>query len=129
MKSIVIAAALAILAPSASAQEVITSYAAWLSPNDMVNSRGVRLTDIAAILQQDRANYHRFGRRDEGDGTDGLFASRDMRSRIPDLYARGPGAPAYILDDIRSGRGHYVWVRVIGRGGRPDHIEVHEGAG
>ncbi|EYD72431.1 hypothetical protein [Limimaricola hongkongensis] len=129
MKSLVLAAALAMLAPPALAQEVITSYAAWLSPNDMVNSRGVRLSGIGAILQQDRANFHRFGRRDEGDGGDGLFASRDMRARIPDLYARGPGAPAYILDDIRSGRGHYVWVRVIGRAGRPDYIEVHEGAG
>ncbi|MGR3464178.1 hypothetical protein [Limimaricola sp.] len=129
MKSLALTAALAILAPPALAQEEITSYTAWLSPNDMVNSRGVRLTGIAAILQQDRANYHRFGRRDQYDGGDGLFASREMRARIPDLYARGPGAPAYILDDIRSGRGHYVWVRVIGRGGRPDYIEVHEGAG
>ncbi|MCP1170204.1 hypothetical protein [Limimaricola litoreus] len=129
MKRIILAGALALLAAPATAQEVIAAYYAYLSPQDLRNSRGARLADIGAILQQDRANFHRFGLRDELDEHDPLFASSGTRARIPELYARGPGAPGYIVDLLRRGETRFVHVRVIGHGGRPDYIEVYEGAG
>ena len=129
MKSLILAAALAFQSPPAAAQEVIASYLTFLSRTDMYNSRGARLDGIAAILQQDRANFHRFGKIDALDTDDPYFGSRDLRARIPDLYARGPGAPAHIIESLRRGEEHYVFVRIIGHAGRLDHIEVHEGAG
>ncbi|WP_334062367.1 hypothetical protein [Limimaricola cinnabarinus] len=129
MKRIILAGALALLAAPTAAQEVIASYYAYLSPQDLRNSRGIRLADIGAILQQDRANFHRFGLRDGMDEHDPLFASSATRARIPELYARGPGAPGYIVDLLRRGETRFVHVRIIGRGGRPDYIEVYEGAG
>lgn len=129
MKRILLAAALTLSPLPVAAQEVIASYYATLSANDLRNSRGARLSDVGSILQQDRANFHRFGIRDDGDGHDPLFGSAALRARMPDLYARGPGAPAYIVDLLREGQSRFVHVRVIGRGGQPAYIEVFEGAG
>ena len=119
---------LAFAAP-ASAQQVIAEYFTYLSPNDQYNSRGLRLGDFGTILQQDRANFHRFGVRDELDQPDPLFGDRALRARIPQLYAQGPGAPAYIVNSVLSGGTRYVYVRVMGYGGSITHLEVHEGAG
>ncbi len=125
-------AALALLlacASPAAAQQVLAEYFAMLNPHDMRNSSGNRLTGMGDVLQQDRANYHRFGIADEYDQWDPLFSSREMRARIPDLYARGPGAPGYIAQAIRSGQPRFVWVRVIGVNGVPAYLLVEEGAG
>lgn len=43
------------------ARELIESYIALLSDADHFNSSGQRLTSAAAIIRQDRANYHLFG--------------------------------------------------------------------
>lgn len=116
-------------ATPAAAQQVLAEYFAMLNPHDMRNSSGGRLTALGDVLQQDRANYHRFGRADNYDQWDPMFASREMRARIPDLYARGPGAPDYIVRAIRNGEPRFVWVRVIGVNGVPSYLLVGEGAG
>ena len=43
------------------------SYFTWLSPRDTYNSRGAPLNDVCAIVQQDRANVHKFGNPDSSD--------------------------------------------------------------
>ena len=118
-----------LFAAPASAQQVVAEYFTYLSLNDQYNSRGTRLRDFGAILQQDRANFHRFGVRDELDQPDPLFGDRALRARIPQLYAQGPGAPAYIVSRVLAGEVRYVWVRVMGYGGAITHLEVREGAG
>jgi len=58
----------ALCAPQPSkAQEMVESYVAFLSEADHFNSNGERLRSAAAIIRQDRANFHRFGRRDPDD--------------------------------------------------------------
>lgn len=55
------------------AQTYIGGYQTWISANDLVNSRGIRLTTIGQIIRQDRANFHRFGIPDAADGSDPWF--------------------------------------------------------
>lgn len=118
-----------LLATPVLADEVIAEYLAWLDARDTVNSKGVKLGSFGQVLAQDRANYHRFGIRQELDTGDTVFGSRDMRAKLPQLYEAGRTVEAYIRRDVMSGRGHYVYVRVMGQGGRVTHVDVYEGAG
>ena len=59
------------------AQQLVESYQALLSERDHFNSDGQRLTTAAAIIRQDRANFHRFGLRDAGDENDDFFCRRE----------------------------------------------------
>jgi hypothetical protein len=76
------------LAP-ASAQTLIESYTARLSSNDHYNSSGERLTSPAAIIRQDRANFHKFGLRDPEDEGDRYFSSASNRALMERLLERG----------------------------------------
>lgn len=52
------------------AYDGITYYGCNLSAKDRVNSAGKKLTSIRDILAQDRANVHKFGKRDRVDEID-----------------------------------------------------------
>ncbi|MEM6467203.1 MAG: hypothetical protein AAF679_11965, partial [Pseudomonadota bacterium] len=45
------------------AQSLLVEYYALLGPADAASSRGAELDDLCAIVQQDRANWHRFNKR------------------------------------------------------------------
>ncbi|MEM8652934.1 MAG: hypothetical protein AAGF54_20600 [Pseudomonadota bacterium] len=113
----------------ASAEEVIAEYLTWLDAKDTVSSKGVKLKSFGAVLAQDRANFHRFGIKQELDTSDPIFSKREMRAKLPKLYEAGEPVAAYIYDDVMSGKGHYVYVRIIGNNGRITHVNVYEGAG
>lgn len=110
-------------------EEVMAEYLTWLDAKDTVNSSGAKLNSFGAVLAQDRANYHRFGIRQELDTSDPIFSDRNMRSKLPQLYQAGRSVEKYIRDDVMSGRGHYVYVRIMGENGRVTHVDVYEGAG
>ena len=110
------------LATPAAAQELMTSYTALLSERDHFNSNGQRLTTAAAIIRQDRANYHRFGRRDPADGWDAVFASVEARTRMEALLNKGSSA-ASAIQAIVNGT-PFVTVEVWGYGGRIDYVNV-----
>lgn len=63
-----------------SAREHRDVYYAKLIYKDHHNSSGVTLHTIAGILRQDRANYHKFYRRDAGDTRDDFFSSKRNRA-------------------------------------------------
>ena len=42
---------------TANPAQIVVQYAANIAPRDLTNSRGVRLNNFAAVLQQDRANF------------------------------------------------------------------------
>lgn len=65
-------------------------YAAQISSADMTNSRGAFLVDVPAILQQDRANIHRYKTKEAGDNEDSFFADFATRVQMPELYQPGP---------------------------------------
>lgn len=123
MRSLLAAAALSLAATSTPAQTIIEAYYAELSQRDMFNSSGTRLTDLGAILQQDRANVHRFGKRDPGDELDPFFGNRDLRARIPALYARGDTDPL-IARIVTGGSPLAVLVLLCGGRAQPDYLVV-----
>lgn len=123
-----VAALLALSAGGASAQQDLGSYFTVLSVQDMYNSDGERLTDFCQIVQQDRANYHRFKRRDISDEGDPFFATPEARQIIGRLCVVGAGQD-YIRKDVMNGIEWYVWVQVLGSGGKISAIVVNEGGG
>lgn len=129
MRSFFVALVLSLTLPfAAQAQQLIGSYFASLGPQDHFNSSGTRLTDFGAILQQDRANFHRFQRPEAFDDYDPIFANATQRARIPSIWTLGPGAsgiPAFVT----SGETFYVYVEIYGSGGVPQYMIVSHGAG
>ncbi len=81
-------AVLTIASPALCA-DLIESYTARLSEADHFNSNGQRLTSPAAIIRQDRANFHRFGIRDAEDGGDSFFSNQNNRALMERLIERG----------------------------------------
>ncbi|MCW1950607.1 MAG: hypothetical protein KIH44_004475 [Octadecabacter sp.] len=121
---------LALLPMAAQAENQITGFMTHLGPSDAVSSRGVQLNDLCAIVQQDRANYHRFGLREELDSSDPVFASTDRRAMIADRCEYDHSYYRYAGDNIRSGTRYYlVYVRVFGSGDQITRITIEEGAG
>lgn len=86
----------------ASADTIRESYFAVLSEQDHFNSKGERLTSAAAIIRQDRANFHVFGKRDPGDQNDRFFANAKNRDSLEQLLSHGKSDPA-ILRSIVNG--------------------------
>lgn len=124
MKKIVlgVAAMVAALAPVAAAQacgdEPLATYTASFGSRDHVNSNGQRLTSIAQILQQDRANVNSRGIRDAGDSSDSYFTSVQARAQFASWVDAGWIDDA-ARDAIVNGNGQvtvYVydgWVEVV----------------
>ena len=80
----------ALAASSALADErPIETYYASLSAWDHVDGMCHRLTTVAAILWQDRANFHNRHLRDPSDVGDNYFRRKENRRRIPALVANG----------------------------------------
>jgi hypothetical protein len=84
----------AIITTPSRAQELIESYVAFLSETDHFNSNGQRLTSAAAIIRQDRANFHRFGIRDPQDEDDSFFADSGNRETLERMLETGMPHPA-----------------------------------
>ena len=122
-----LAATLCLSGPAA-AQQLIGEYYALLGQQDMYNSQGTRLGSFCAVLQQDRANFHRFGRADDLDQWDPVFSNRAMRGRMSSI-CQVQGGYEYIPQAVLSGQPRYVWVRIFGSGGVPSYVLVTEGAG
>lgn len=85
----------------------IGGYLTLLGVEDLRNSSGVRLTNAAAIIAQDRANYHRFGIRHRDDQNDPWFHIRGNRAAIPRLVQ----VDAYTADIIVR-QGALVYIEV-----------------
>ncbi|SMD02917.1 hypothetical protein [Primorskyibacter flagellatus] len=99
------------LAVPAAAQHIIAVYDARLGPLDRVNSSGRPLGDLCAVIQQDRANYHRFGKRDRVDDFDPIFGDPAMRSLIPSS-CRLESGHEYLRDAVFNNQGFGIIVRV-----------------
>ena len=117
------------LALPTAAQQEIGYYDTWISPQDARNSTGTALTSVCAMVQQDRANYHRFNRPDRFDGHDLFFASAEARAVISSNCQVREGVSDYILRSVARGEAAYVHVRIYGQGDRVTGVFVREGAG
>lgn len=88
VRAAITAALVAVAAPAVAQHGPLGHYNAQLSERDHYNSNGERLRSVAAILRQDRANFHRFNRRDRGDQWDGFFADANNRAAFERMLAR-----------------------------------------
>jgi hypothetical protein len=123
------ACALATLPSSLVAQEwnQLAYYLAYIGPEDMRNSRGQRVASLGGVLQQDRANFHRFGIRHAQDDGDPVFADPALRARIPDMVAAGGDDRGSLSPMARNGRPFMVGVFVCGYGSTPSVIYLAAG--
>ena len=105
-------------------QQPVESYVAFLSEADHFNSSGERLRTAAAIIRQDRANFHSFGRRDQGDESDSFFADAANREALEQMLEHGHASPGVIsrivngtalirVDIFRSSTGSFIRVTVL----------------
>ncbi|MBL4807589.1 MAG: hypothetical protein JKY31_09915 [Rhodobacteraceae bacterium] len=100
--------------------DVIVDYIANIDQRDLYNSSGTRLTNFAAILQQDRANLHKSGQLDGfgnlTDTWDTYFATPARRAQLSSAtYFGGCWGSAQefsrLKDGIENGRvGGVLWV-------------------
>ncbi|MGJ8571040.1 MAG: hypothetical protein ACSHXI_10125 [Hoeflea sp.] len=102
--------------------ELIAEYVAYIGEDDLYNSSGARLEQPWQVLRQDRANFHRFGISQDEDQWDPLFDKADNRAAMEAMVRGGyidPAAARILLDGDAS-----VHVRIFGREGRADYVEV-----
>jgi hypothetical protein len=110
------------------------TYVARLSYQDHFNSRGMRLETAAGIIRQDRANFHRYHRRDSSDTWDRFFSNKHNRATMERFLERGYispsarrsivyGNPLIRVKIFGAGNHDYVKVNIISEGGRGSSIE------
>jgi len=129
MKKLVLGLALALAIPSIGfSGELMESYTAKLSYKDHHNSYGSRLTKVAGIIRQDRANFHKFRRRDYADTWDRFFSSKSNRATMERMIRRGSisrsarnaiiyGTPTIKVRIYEGyGNGDYVKINIIDNG-------------
>jgi hypothetical protein len=90
---------------------IVSSYKAYLSDQDHFSSTGSRLGNAAAIIRQDRANFHKFGQRDAQDEGDDFFSSPSNRAALEQMLNNGSMDP--IVDNEIINGNPLVLVRVI----------------
>ena len=77
--------AVSLAGPALAQGNVIASYSAFLSTTDHYNSNGQKLTQPWQVIRQDRANFHRFGLRDDWDDWDPVFDNANNRAKLENL--------------------------------------------
>jgi hypothetical protein len=74
---------------TARADDMLGSYVARISDRDHHASDGYELDSAAQMVRQDRANWHKFHRRDADDQGDDWFRSNDDRANLQRMLQRG----------------------------------------
>ena len=90
-----------------------------LGTEDLFNSKGTRLGSAAAIIRQDRANFHKFGIRHQYDQADPWFGTVSGRNGMERLVRMSA-----FTEDIIVRQGALVAVTVFGTGARISRITV-----
>jgi hypothetical protein len=101
---------------------IVASYKAHLSSQDHFSSNGSRLSNAAAIIRQDRANYHKFGLRDAQDQSDDFFSNATNREALEQMLKRENISPG-LSEAIINGR-PFVIVKVIRKSTGSYYIQV-----
>lgn len=73
----------------AKADDLIDEYNAYIGHDDLYNSNGERLNEPWQIIRQDRANYYKFGIRQDGDEADQFFSSVANREKAERMIRDG----------------------------------------
>ncbi|MCC5971419.1 MAG: hypothetical protein JJU15_15855 [Pararhodobacter sp.] len=122
LKYLITAMVLAMAPLTASAQNLIGSYVTYIGWEDLHNSNGQRLGEYWQILRQDRANFHRFNIRHQGDEWDPFFADPGNRATLEQLVRNSRTDP-YTRRMIVQGNVP-VFVEIFGQGSRITAVRV-----
>lgn len=97
----------------------VVDYLAVIGNRDLYNSKGKQLSTFAAIIQQDRANYHKSNSadkidntRDQGDHYFTTLERRQILSNAPyyyDCYMNKTDIAA-LHKDVLSSKSVFIWV-------------------
>ena len=80
---------------SALADQYLCTYRARISELDKLNSQGrslvsgYNLSSVAAVIRQERANFHKFRQRDPEDTDDCAFSNPQNRQRLENFLHKG----------------------------------------
>ncbi|TGQ34305.1 MULTISPECIES: hypothetical protein [unclassified Mesorhizobium] len=88
---------------AAHADEMLGSYVARISYRDHHASDGYELDNAADMVRQDRANWHKFHRRDSDDENDVWFRTNDQRAGLQRRLERGGSMSASTRRAIVNG--------------------------
>lgn len=105
-----------------SGDRMIGEYTAYIGDDDLYNSKGTRLSDPAAILRQDRANFHKFGLRQPGDSSDAFFGSVSNRAAMERMVRNG-SISSEARRRLQNG-GSTVVVQIYGSGRTARRVDV-----
>ncbi|MER8376999.1 hypothetical protein NKG99_19990 [Mesorhizobium sp. M1409] len=78
-----------LLGGAAHADDMLGSYVARISDRDHQASDGYALDNAAQMVRQDRANWHKFHRRDSDDEGDRWFRTNGQRADLQRMLERG----------------------------------------
>ncbi|ESY12022.1 hypothetical protein NKH64_22475 [Mesorhizobium sp. M0999] len=87
----------------AQAGDELGSYVARISDRDHHASDGYELSSAAQMVRQDRANWHKFHRRDADDQGDDWFRSNDDRAYLERMLKRGGAMSSSTRNAIVNG--------------------------
>ena len=113
--------------PAFSQERLLAQYIADIGPEDHLNSEGEKLDSFAALLAQDRANYHRFSIRHGDDEGDPIFFSRQMRDQISPEIVQVPSIYKQYVENVLASdgsNGTYLVVYVFGSPNRISRITI-----
>ncbi len=123
MKKIILGAFLAFAIPTIGfSGTLMESYTAKLSYKDHHNSSGTRLMKVAGIIRQDRANFHKFRKRDSQDTWDRFFSSKSNRATMERMLRRG-NITRFARNAIVNGT-PLIKVRIYDGHGSGDYIKI-----
>jgi hypothetical protein len=120
LSSLLAVGTLLLFYPEARAYDGLDLYNCRISAKDRVNSNGRKLTTLRDILVQDRANYHRFGKRDRIDEGDIVFTTATSRGWIQFAQIR---IPRSLKKRILAGEDVNISVFIL----RKNLIDIQEG--
>lgn len=99
--------------------ERLVDFVAVIGPHDLTNSNGNPLSSFGAVIQQDRANYHKFNRMDAfediKDSDEGYFITFDRRQILSnasyyyDCFMNNQDIVA-LHNDVLSGKLVTIWI-------------------
>ena len=88
---------------AAQADDMLGSYVARISERDHHASDGYALDSAAQMVRQDRANWHKFHRRDSDDEGDDWFRTNEDRADLQRMLERGGAMSASTRRAIVNG--------------------------
>ena len=93
------------------ADDSVEVYLTVISENDRQDSNGNRLKKFEQVIRQDRANFHKYGKKDDGDEGDNSFGTATGRAKL-EGYLKTGKTDADVRKLILNGKELYVAVSI-----------------